>query len=54
MTVVIKQSSDISSMLKILEELPREGKFNAKKHCGVLKLKKSPLEIQKAMQDEWE
>jgi len=54
MTVVIKSSSDMDSILKILYELPKKGKFKAHQFCGILKLDKSPLEIQKSMRDEWE
>lgn len=53
MTVVIKRSSDKASIRKLLETLPKTGKFEAYKFCGVLKLKLSPLEIQKLMRDEW-
>lgn len=54
MTVVIKRSSDQASIRKLLETLPKIGKFEALKFCGVLKLKLTPLEIQKRMRDEWE
>lgn len=54
MTIVIKRSSDKASIRKLLETLPKTGKFNAHKFRGVLKLKLPPLDIQKAMRDEWE
>lgn len=54
MTLVIKRSSDKTSMDEILGALPKTRNFNAHKYCGVLNLKPSPLVIQKAMRDEWE
>ncbi len=54
MTVVIKRSSDKASIQKLLGSLPKTSKFNAHKFCGALKLDLSPLDILKAMRDEWE
>ena len=54
MTVVIKKSSDLKSIEKILAKLPPPGNFNAIKFCGILKLSKSPLDIQKMLRDEWQ
>jgi hypothetical protein len=54
MTVIIKRSSDIQLIIKALDGLKRTGKFRSKRHCGVLKLKNKPLDIQKAMRDEWQ
>lgn len=33
--------------------LPLKG-VNTKKYCGVIKLKKDPLDIQKEMRNEWQ
>ncbi len=54
MTVVIKRSSDIKLIINVLNRMQRTGKFKSKKHCGVLKLKRNPLDIQKSMRDEWQ
>ena len=54
MVIIIKRSSDKEKIKALLEGLPRKGKFDAYKHCGVLKLKRSPIDIQKALRDEWE
>lgn len=54
MTVIIKRSSDKASIDKLLGTLPKVNRFNAHKYCGVLALHLTPLEIQKAMRDEWE
>ena len=54
MTVVIKKSMDKETARKIIATLSKSKRFDAKKHCGVIKLKASPLDIQKKMRDEWE
>jgi hypothetical protein len=54
MTVVIKRSSDIQLIIKTLNGLQQTGKFKPERHCGVLKLKRKPLDIQNAMRDEWQ
>ena len=53
MTIVIKRSLDKARIQQLLGTLPRTSKFNAQKFCGVLKLKRPPLEIQKELRDEW-
>ncbi len=54
MTVVIKRSADIESILQIIGSLSQPSKFNAHQFCGILKLNRSPLDIQNKMRDEWE
>ncbi len=39
---------------KKLSHVPSRKKLDAKKYCGVIKLKEDPLEIQKKLRDEWE
>ena len=39
---------------KKLKQLPARKKIDAKKYCGVIKLKADPLTIQKKLRDEWE
>jgi hypothetical protein len=34
--------------------MPSRKKLDAKKYCGVIKLKEDPLVIQKRLRDEWE
>lgn len=53
MTIIIKRSSDKAQIQRKLGQMPHQSKFDAQKYCGVIKLKKSPLEIQKALRDEW-
>lgn len=54
MTIVIKSSSDEATIKEILGGMVTPKKFDAFKYCGVFKLKFYPLEIQKALRDEWE
>ncbi len=54
MVVVINRETGKRSLIKLLREL-RAGKgFDAKKHCGRIKLKESPVTTQQKMRDEWE
>ena len=54
MTVVIKRYADKASIRKLLGTLPKVSKFDPKKFCGALKLRRSPLDIQKEMRNEWQ
>ena len=54
MTVVIRKSMDRVTIQKILSSFTKSKGFDAKRHCGVIQLKASPLDIQKQMRDEWE
>lgn len=40
-------------MKKILKEQKAKG-IDAKKYCGILRLKEDALKLQKGMRDEWE
>ena len=56
MVMTIKKGSDrkkMDRMLKMLGEKKKKG-IDAKKYCGVIKLDKSPIDIQKQMRSEWE
>lgn len=53
MVTVIKQGSSKASIEKLLKKLKSKKGFDAKKYCGVIKLKANPLTIQKMMRDEW-
>ncbi|MCB0642451.1 MAG: hypothetical protein KDC44_12465 [Phaeodactylibacter sp.] len=54
MTVILKRMTDQEGIEKVLGSLPRESRFDAEKFCGFLVLKSVPLQIQKALRDEWE
>ncbi len=54
MTRIIKKNLSKEAIDAILRELYSYKKFDAKKYCGVIQLKQSPLEIQKNLRDEWE
>lgn len=53
MTIIIKPSAEADKIEKSIATLKKNGKFNAHKYCGTIKLKKSPPEIQKQMRNEW-
>ena len=57
MTFVLKRGATAAEMAELDKKL-RETKpaktLDAKKFCGVLKLKYDPLNIQKQLRDEWE
>lgn len=52
MTVIIKSTED-KDKIKNTQNLERKGKLDAFKHCGKVKLKEDPLELQKMMRSEW-
>ena len=56
MVLVIKRGASrrkLKDLARKVKPVKRPG-FNAKKYNGKLKLKGDPLEIQKAMRDEWD
>jgi predicted RNA binding protein with dsRBD fold (UPF0201 family) len=53
MTVTIKSTEDKEKIKKTLTNLKQKGKLNAFEHCGKVKLKEDPVEIQKVMRNEW-
>ncbi len=53
MVTVIKKGSSKSVIIHLLQKLKIKQGFNAKKYCGVIKLKSSPLIIQKRLRNEW-
>lgn len=53
MTIIIKPSTEADKIEKSIATLKRKGKFDAHKYCGTIKLKKSPIDIQKQMRNEW-
>jgi hypothetical protein len=57
MVVVLKKGASKKEMEQInkkINRMPSRKKLDAKKYCGVIKLKKDPLVIQKRLRDEWE
>ncbi|MDX2002415.1 MAG: hypothetical protein SFW35_08280 [Chitinophagales bacterium] len=54
MVTVIKKGSDVRTIRKALTKLKPGKGFDAKKYCGLLKLREDPLSIQKRLRDEWE
>ncbi|WP_158267573.1 hypothetical protein [Adhaeribacter arboris] len=53
MVTIIKRGTDKQEIEKILANLESTKKFDAYKYCGVVKLDKDALDIQKIMRDEW-
>jgi len=57
MVLVLKKGAtqkEIDQINKKLGALPGRKNLDAKKYCGVIKLKEDPLAIQKKLRDEWE
>ena len=54
MTVVIKRKSGKKNLSKILDKAMSSRGVDTRKYCGVIKLSKNPLIIQKEFRDEWE
>jgi hypothetical protein len=57
MVLVLKKGAskkEIEKINKQLSQIPSRKKLDAKKYCGVIKLKEDPLAIQKKLRDEWE
>ncbi len=54
MTVILRRAADKAKIRELLGELKRASRFDPMKYCGALKIKHSPLAIQKALRDEWQ
>ncbi|HYG15851.1 MAG TPA: hypothetical protein VEC12_08870 [Bacteroidia bacterium] len=54
MVIVINRNADKKAIEEALGKLQDRKGFDAKKHCGVLKLEEDALEIQRRLRDEWE
>ena len=53
MVLVLKKGASKQEMQNLNKKLHKTTGVNTKKYCGVIKLKKDPLAIQKQMRDEW-
>lgn len=53
MVTIIKDGSSKAAIRNLLDKLKTKKGFDAKKYSGIIKLKKSPLEIQKIIRNEW-
>lgn len=56
MVVILKSGESKKNMQKLMEQLSKmksSKNFDAKKFCGVLKLKEDPLVLQKELRNEW-
>lgn len=57
MVLIIKRGDSTEKVNKLLAKLQEEaGKkgVDTTKHCGTIKLKEDPLEIQRKLRDEWQ
>ena len=54
MVTILKKGTAKSRILQLLNKLKTKKGIEAFKYCGVIKLKKDPLLIQKQMRHEWE
>jgi hypothetical protein len=53
MVTILKKGTNKSTIKKLVKKSQSKKGIDAKKHCGVIKLKEHPLEIQKTLRDEW-
>ncbi len=57
MTILINKNTTKKEFVKLLSSLKKSKKeigIDLSKHCGVLRLKKDALQIQKEMRNDWE
>ena len=55
MVTVIKKGASAKSVKQKYEEHTKSSKKNdIRKYCGIISLKKDPVELQKIWRDEWE
>jgi hypothetical protein len=54
MATIIKKKSGKRNISKIFNRAVASKGVDTRKYCGVIKLKKDPLVIQKELRDEWE
>jgi hypothetical protein len=54
MVTILKKGSDGKEVEKSLSRLKNKKSFDSQKYCGVLKIKKDPLAIQKRIRNDWE
>jgi len=53
MVIVIQQGTSKEKLELLLKKFKTKKGENTKKYCGVIKLKESPLLIQKQLRDDW-
>jgi hypothetical protein len=56
MVLILKKGAskkEIEAVTKKLSGIRRKKRFDAYKHCGVIKLKEDALAIQKRLRNEW-
>ena len=53
MTLTINNNTNNEEIEKLLNSISQESQFESEKYLGKIKLEKDPVELQKAMRDEW-
>jgi hypothetical protein len=53
MVTIIKEGTSKNLIAQLIDKLKYNKGINAKKYCGIIKLKQHPLSIQKELRDEW-
>jgi hypothetical protein len=54
MAMIIKKKSDKKSISRKFKKAIASKGVDTRKYCGVIKLTKDPLDIQKELRNEWE
>jgi hypothetical protein len=54
MAIIIRKKSDAKSISRKFKRAITTKGVDTKKYCGVIKLTRDPLAIQKELRDEWE
>jgi hypothetical protein len=53
MSITIDKNSTVTQLHAAIRKVQTERGVNTLKHCGTIKLKESPITIQKKMRSEW-
>ena len=53
MVIVIQQGTTKEKLELLLKKFKTKKGVNTKKYCGIIKLKESPMQIQKQLRNEW-
>jgi hypothetical protein len=54
MVTIIKKGTSKTSIKHLVDKIQVRKGIDAQKYCGVIKLKESPVDIQKKLRNEWE
>ncbi|MFZ5552779.1 MAG: hypothetical protein ACOZCO_06670 [Bacteroidota bacterium] len=54
MVTIIKEGSQKKTLMRLMKRLSRKRGFSSGKYAGIIKLRMSPVKLQKQWRDEWE